>query len=82
MQHGTATSKTNSTESSNKHLLKINLVSLERDSTTDEISGMTPSVETNYHITSDEIDRICDGNAINCIEVKHSTSDDSEKLKD
>ena len=48
---------------------------------TDDIFGMTASVETNYHITSDEIDRIFDGNEIHSTEVKHSTSDDSEQLK-
>ena len=49
---------------------------------TDGIFGMTASAETNYHIASDEIDRIFDGNEINCAEVKKSTSDDSEQLKD
>ena len=49
---------------------------------TAEIFGMTASVETNYHIASDEIDRIFDGNAIHCTEVKHSTSDESEQLKE
>ena len=47
-----------------------------------EIFGMTTSVETNHHIASDEIDRIFDGNAINCIEVKISTTDDYEQLKE
>ena len=48
---------------------------------TDNIFGMNASVETNYHIASDEIDRIFYGNAIHFTEVKHSTSDDSEHLK-
>ena len=39
-----------------------------------DIFGMTTSVETNYHIASDEINRIFDGNAIRCTEVKYSTS--------
>ena len=56
--------------------------SLEIDSMTDEIFGVTASMETNYHIASDEIDRIFDGNEIHCTEVKHSTSDYSEQLKD
>ena len=43
---------------------------------------MNTSVETNYHIASDEIDIIFDGNVIDCTEVKHSISDDSEQLKD
>ena len=49
---------------------------------TDEIFGMTASVETNYHIASNEIDRMVDGNAIHCTEVKHYTSDDSEQIKE
>ena len=49
---------------------------------TAEIFGMTASVETNYHIASDEIDRIFDVNAKRCTEVKHSTSDESEQLKE
>ena len=48
----------------------------------DDIFGMTTSVEKNYHIASNEIDRIFDSNAIHCTEVKYSTSDDSEQLKD
>ena len=43
---------------------------------------MTVSLGKNYHIASDEIDIIFDGTAINCTEVKHSTSDDSEELKE
>ena len=43
---------------------------------------MIASVDTNYHIASDEIDRMFDGNAIHCTEVKHSTSDDYEQLKE
>ena len=48
---------------------------------TDEIFGMTASVETNYHIASNEIDRIFDSNSIHCTEVKHYTSDGSEPKK-
>ena len=58
------------------------MASLESDNMTDDIFGMTASVETNHHIAYDEIDRIFDGNAILCIEVKNSTSDDSEQLKE
>ena len=79
MQHNNATNKTNSTESFDKKLLKINLASLESDSTTNEMFVMTASVEKNYHIAFDEIDRIFDGNSIHCTEVKHSTSDDYEQ---
>ena len=64
-----------------KNSMKINLEYLENDSMNNENFGMAASVETNYHISSDEIDRIFDGNAINCTEVKHSISDDSEQLK-
>ena len=46
-----------------------------------EIFVMTADMETNYHIASDEIDRIFDGNAIHFTEVKYHTSDDSEQLK-
>ena len=81
MQHNTPTNKTDSTKSSDKKSLKINLASIESDNMTDDIFCMTASVETNYHIASDEIDRIYDVNAIHCTEVKHSTSDDSEQLK-
>ena len=81
MQHDTPTNNTESTKSSDKKSLKINLASLEIDNMTDEIFGMTTYVETNYHIASDEIDRIFDGNSIHCTEVKHCTSDDSEQLK-
>ena len=49
---------------------------------TDDIFGMTAPVETNYHISSDEIDRIFDGILIHYNEVKHSTSDDYEQLKE
>ena len=62
--------------------MKINLASLERDNITDDIFCMTASVETNYHIASDEIDRIFDVNAKRCTEVKHSTCDGYEQLKD
>ena len=54
---------------------------LEGNSMTDDIFGMTKSVEKNDHIASDEIDRVFDGNAIHITEVKHYTSDDSEQLK-
>ena len=82
MQHDTPTNKTDSTKLSDKKSLKINLVSLESDNMTDENFGITASAERNYHIASDEIDIIFDGNAIHCNEVKHSTSNDSEYLKD
>ena len=82
IQHDTRTSNTNSTKSSDKKSLNMNLVSLEIDIMTDEIFGMIASVKTNYHITSDETDKIFDGNAIHCTEVKNSTSDDSEPLKE
>ena len=77
MQHDTPTKKTNSTKLSDKTLLKINFAYLESDNMNDDIFGMTASVETNYHIASDEIDRIFDGNKTYCSEVKNSTSDDS-----
>ena len=48
---------------------------------TDDIFGMTASMETNYHIAFDETDRIFNGNAIYFTEVKHYISDDSEQLK-
>ena len=48
---------------------------------TDNIFGVTESVQKKYHITSDEIDRIIDANEIHCNEVKHYTSDDSEQIK-
>ena len=82
MQHYSATNKTDSTKFSDKKSLKINLASLESDNMTAEIFGMTASVETNYHIAYDENDRISDGNAIHCTEVKHYTSGDSEQLKE
>ena len=82
MQHNNTTNKTDSTKSSGKKSLKINLEYLEGDSTTGDIFGVTTSVETNYHIASDKIDIIFDVNVIDCTEVKHSISDDSEKLKD
>ena len=56
------------------------MVSLESDNMNDETFGMTASVKTNYHIASDEIDRIFNANVIHCNEVTHSTSDDSEQL--
>ena len=62
--------------------MQINLASLEINSTTNDIFGMTASVETNYHIALDETDRTFDGNSIHCTEVKHYNSDDSEQLKD
>ena len=58
MQHDTPTNKTNRTKYSDKKSLKINLASLESDNIPDAIFGMTASVEKNYHIASDEIDRI------------------------
>ena len=73
----TAKNNTNSTNFSDKNSFKINLISIEGNSMTNKNFDMTTSVETNYHIASDEIDRIFDGNAIHCNEVKHSTSDDS-----
>ena len=82
MQHDNPTDKTGNTKSSDKKSLKINLASLESDNTTDDIFGMNASMETNYHIVSDEIDIIFYGNAIHCTEVKHSTSDDSEQIKE
>ena len=48
---------------------------------TDNIFGVTASVETYYHIASDEIDRIFDANEIHCKEVKHCTSEDYKQLK-
>ena len=75
MKQDTATNKTDITKSSDKKSLKINLAYLERYIT-------TASVETNYHIAYDEIDRIFDGKKIHCTEVKHYTSDDSEQLKE
>ena len=65
-----------------KKSLKINLESLESDSITDDIFGIITSVEKNYHIASDEIYRIFDGNAIHCTEVKHSISDNYEQIKE
>ena len=47
----------------------------------DDIFGMTACMETKYHIASDETDRIFNGNAIHCTEVKNYISDDSEQLK-
>ena len=82
MQNDTATNKTHNAESPDKKSLNINLASLESDSMTGNIFGMNASVETNYHITSNEIDRIFDANAIHCNEFKHSISDDYEQLKD
>ena len=82
MQHVTPTNKINSTKSSDKKSLKINLAYLESNNMTDDIFGITAFVETNHHIASDEVDRIFDGNAIHCTEVKHSTSDDSEQIKE
>ena len=81
MQHDTPTDKTDSTKLSDTTLLNINLEYLENNNMTDYIFGMIASVEKNYHISSDEIDRIFDENAVHCTEVKHSTSDNSEQLK-
>ena len=47
----------------------------ESDNITNGIFGMNASVGTNYHVASDEIERIFDANAIHCKEVKHSTTD-------
>ena len=82
MEHDTPTNKIDSTKSSEKKTLKINLEYLDSNNMTDEIFGMTASVEINYHIASDEIDRIFDEKAIDCTEVKRSTSDDYEQLKE
>ena len=82
MQNYTATNKTKNTESSDKKSLKINLTSTKSDSVNDGIFGMTASVEKNYHVESNEIEIIFDANMIHRKEVKHSTSDDSEQLKD
>ena len=49
---------------------------------TNSIFGTTASIETNYPIASNEIDRIFDANMVHCNELKHSTSDYSEQLKD
>ena len=81
MQNGTANNKIKNTKSSDKKSLNINLASLESDNMTDGIFGMTASVEKNYHIASDEVERIFNANAIHCNEVIHSTSDYSKHLK-
>ena len=81
MKNYTATKKTNITQLSDKKSFKINLAYLESDSMNYEIFCITASVETNYHIVSDEIYRIFDRNTIHCNEVNHSTSDDYEQLK-
>ena len=78
MQHNTAANKNDTTKLSDKKSLKINLASLQSDKMTGDIFGMTASVEKNYYISTDEIDILCDGNAIHWTEVKYSTSDDSE----
>ena len=65
-----------------KKSLKINLKYIEFDNMTDEIFGMTAYEEKNYHIASDEIDRVSDGNTIHCTEVKYSTPSDSEHIKE
>ena len=49
---------------------------------TDDIFGVAASVDTNYHIASDEIDIIFYGNIIHCNVFKHSTSDYYEQLKE
>ena len=46
LQQGTQTNKTDSTESSDKKPLKINLASSESDNMTDDIFCMNESVET------------------------------------
>ena len=60
---------------SDKNSLKINLAYPESDNITNGIFGMNASVGTNYHVASDEIERIFNANAIHCKEVKHSTTD-------
>ena len=60
MQHDTPTNKTDSTKLSDKKSLKINLAYLEINSMTDDIFGVTASVETACPIASDKIDRIFD----------------------
>ena len=47
------------------------MISLECYNMTDDIFGLTASIEKNYHIEFDEIDIIFDGNSIHCTEVKH-----------
>ena len=81
MQHDISINNNDSAESSEKQL-NINLAYLESNSMKNEIFGMTASAEINYHIASNGIDRIFDANAIHFTEVKISTSDDSEQLKD
>ena len=70
MQHDTAKDNTNIIKPSDKKSLNINLTSLESDSMSNEIFGMTTSMEKNYRIGSDKIDRIFDGNVIQCTEVR------------
>ena len=82
MQNDTTKNKTESIKLSDKKSLNINLASLESNGMIDDIFGMTASVETNYHIASNKIDRIFDGNSIHFNEVKYSTYGDSEQLKD
>ena len=62
MQHDTSTNNTDRTKSSDKKSLKINLASVDSDKMTNDIFAMTASVDTNYRIASDEIDRIFNGN--------------------
>ena len=81
MQHNNPTNNTNSTKSSDKKSLNINLAYLEIDNMNDDIFGMNAYLETDYHIASDKIDIIFNGNEIHCTEVKHSTYDDYEQLK-
>ena len=70
MQHDIPRNKTNSIKSSERKSIKINLASLDSENITDDIFGMTASMETYYHISSDEIDRIFYRNTIHCTEVK------------
>ena len=47
MQNDTATNKTDNIKFSDKNSLKINMAYIKRNSMTDDIFGMTASVETN-----------------------------------
>ena len=81
MQHDISINNNDSAESSEKQL-NINLAYLEIDNMNDDIFGMNAYLETDYHIASDKIDIIFNGNEIHCTEVKHSTYDDFEQLKE
>ena len=82
MQHKNPTNNTNRTTLTDKKSLKINMESLESDDMTDDIFATTAYAETIYHISSDDIDRVFDGNAIHFNEVNHSNYDDSDQLKE